>query len=200
MSTERPDSAAQRVYVKAQIPIALHRALYDQFRGPLYSVGKAAAGLSMAVIALALLIPFLNPVRKLIGGYLYVHIFVVAVVVVVFFGWVVPPARRATEGRRLRFLDRAKDKCLQSAGLDGSGIASTRIEADGRTLAIVVTEDWLSRPREVRLRDAQYFWWLWTTVFLPDGGADKVFVRLLDSSGSEVGGSHREFGSQIWAR
>jgi hypothetical protein len=136
----------------------------------------------------------------MLGWYLYAHIFIVIVVLYLFFTRIVPPPLSASGGRLRRFLNRAKDKRLARAGLDASGISVTRIAPDGQTLEIVVSDDWLSRSPEVRFRDTQNFWWLWTTVYTPYDGHDKVFIRLLDSSGNEIGGSRSDTGSLIWAK
>ncbi len=198
MSTERTDLAKDRQYLKAETPWAINNALDAQFRGPLFVARALGAVLLWLLAALALVAPFVSPVREAVGWYFYVHILVVIIALVLFFTLVIPPPRNATEGRRRRFMDRANDKRLRQAGLDSSGIASTRIAADRQTLEITVTADWLGRSPEVRLRDAQHFWWLWTTVYAPYDGDDKVHVRLLDSVGNEVGGSHPETGSLVW--
>jgi hypothetical protein len=147
-----------------------------------------------------MVVPFFSPIRKAVGWYIYIHVLIVMGILIWFFIYFLPPPSRATERRRRGFHKRAGDKRLLHAGLDFSGISVTRISSDSKTLEIVVTDEWLKCPFEVRLRDIQNFWWLWTTVYLPYDGYDKVFVRVLDSMGNEVGGSSPDTGSLIWAK
>ena len=197
------DSMAQsidRKYVKAEPPKALSEALDAQFRGPLFMARTTLAGLVFIAVLIGLIAPFVNPLREKIGAYLYVHILIVVTVLFWFFTRVVPPPSKGSESRRRRFLQRLKDRRLQRAGLDPTGISTVRIAADEQTLEIVVRDEWLEQPPEARFRDIQNFWWLWSTVYLPYEGFEKVFVRVLDSKGNEVGGSRSDAGSLIWAR
>jgi hypothetical protein len=187
-------------YFKAISPDALNYALYKKSRGLIFKIQVAAGYIIFVIIIAAMIMPFLSPIRQLVGRYIYIHIVVVLGILIWFFIFVLPPPSRAKENYRRGFHKRMKDKRLLDAGLDCSGISATRIAPDNRTLEILVTDEWLKRPREIRLRDTQNFWWLWTTVYLPYDGFDKVFVRLLDSAGNEVGGSSQDTGSLIWVK
>lgn len=188
-----------RKYVKAEPPKALDEALDAQFRGPLFVARTTLVGLVFVTVLIALIAPFVNPLREKVGAYLYMHIVIVIALLFWFFTRVIPPPSKGSENRRRRFLRRLNDRRLQGAGLDPTGVSTVRIAGDEQTLEIVVTDEWLRQPPEIRFRDIQNFWWLWSTVYLPYEGYEKVFVRVLDSNGNEVGGSRPDVGSMIWA-
>jgi hypothetical protein len=187
-------------YVKTVPPKELNDVLYARHSGPIFKIKVVAGYVFLITVIGAMVVPFLNPIRQAVGLYIYVHILAVIGILIWLFIYVLPPPSKATESRRRRFLERANNEQLIHAGLDCSGISATRIASDSQTLEIVVTDEWLKRPFEIRLRDTQNFWWLWTTVYLPYDGSDKVFVRVLDSTGNEVAGSSPEKGSLIWAK
>jgi len=189
-----------RNYVKIVPPKALNDVLYARSRGPIFKIQVVAGQVFLITVIIAMVVPFFNPIRQALGWYIYIHILVVIGILIWFFIYVVPPPSKATESRRRRFHERASNERLIHAGLDCSGISATRIASDRQTLEIVVTDEWLRRPFEIRLRDTQNFWWLWTTVYLPYDGYDKVFVRMLDSTGNEVAGSSQDKGSLIWVK
>jgi hypothetical protein len=200
MSTKSTELAKDRTYVKVETPVTIRNALDSQFKGPLFVTKIIGTVVLLLLAVFALTAPFVSPVREMVGWYFYIHIFVVVIALIFLFTRVIPPPGNTSESRRRRFMVRANDKRLGRAGFDSSGIAFTRIAADRRTLEITVTSDWFGRLPEVRLRDAQNFWWLWTTVYLPYDGPDKAYVRLVDSQGNEVGGSHSQTGSLVWAK
>jgi hypothetical protein len=192
------EPAIEREYIKAQVPQALSEALRPRpKKGLLPALLNGASKLLFVLFIFFLIVPYF--MREAIGAYFYFHV-VLTVVVVLFLVRAMPPPVYATEKTRRRFMDRSQNERLRFAGLDASGIASTRLREDRLTLEIAMTADWLGQPREVRLRDTQNFWWLWAAVFQSDLGSDRIYVQLVDQAGKEVGGSHRETASRIWAQ
>lgn len=199
MITTRIEPPKDRRYFSATDLIAIASALDAQFNSPPHPVLDAAYQISFLLVIMLLVAPFIGPVREMVGWYFYVHILVVMVALVLFRIYI-GPTLSATEKHRRCFMERANDKRLIQAGLDVSGISSTRLAKDGHTLEIFVTGDWFDRPPETRLRDAQHFWLLWTKAYNPYEGNVNVHIRLLDSLGNEIGGSHPEESSLVWAK
>lgn len=158
----------------------------------------AAAGMVLlALLYLAVMLPFRSPLRERLGPYVYLHVFLVAAGILWFFLRVLPPPFKATERMRRHFVRLIHNESVRRLELDGQALAGTQI-APPDTLELTMSPQWCAGSYERRLRDAQNLWRLWAYVYHPYEGYGKVLVTLRDSQDREVGASKPEQGSVIW--
>lgn len=73
------------------------------------------------------------------------------------------------------------------------------VAREGETLTITMANGWHLSGYEARLRSAKALWVTWARIVSP-GDLDSARIRLVDFSGTEVGGSRVLAGSLIWVQ
>lgn len=88
-------------------------------------------------------------------------------------------------------------RLLEEANIGSQTIP--RIQAEGLTVTVTVSNVWHYEPKQVRIQVTQNLWSRWQKIASPYD-PDKACIRIVDLNGNEVGGSRALGGSLIWVQ